>query len=75
MLLDRASTVNEAVEMLKQYNMWMDDDPASYHYFMADASELSTGFTQWSEVFNLSKRTVKMSILREYDKTFEFGIE
>ena len=38
-------------------------------------SELSTGFTQWSEVFNLSKRTVKMSILREYDKSFEFGIE
>ena len=37
--------------------------------------QLSTGFTQWSEVFNLTKRTVKMSILREYDKTFEFSIE
>ena len=37
--------------------------------------QISTGFTQWSEVFNLSRKTVKMSILREYDKTFEFTIE
>ena len=168
MLLDRASTVEEAVGMLGQYNMCMDDDEASYHFFMADATgdyaiveytktnpmdadeypsrmevlrgddawrfvtnfyaspsmadspdginnskhgkdrydilgsyleasqyrmnpdkamsllnkvsqgpevQISTGFTQWSEVFNLSKKTVKMSILREYDKTFEFTVE
>ena len=37
-------------------------------------SQASTGFTQWSEVYNLSKRTVSMSILREWGKTFEFGI-
>lgn len=35
----------------------------------------STGFTQWSELFNLSQRRVTMSILREWDKRFEFGIE
>lgn len=167
MLLDRASTVDEALAMLKEYNMCMDKYPdANYHLFMADAkgdcaiveytnpdtalnpdkmevlrgadamrcvtnfyvspsmadtahginksehgkkryeilseslnehkyamtpdeamallksvsqgpddSQLSTGFTQWSEVFNLTKRTVTMSILREYDKKFEFGIE
>lgn len=167
MLLDRASTVAEATEMLEQYNMCMDDDPASYHFFMADATgdyaiveytfeegekyptrmevlrgddiwryvtnfyaspsmidsphgsvisthgkwrydtlkvnlakyqyklnptqamnllekvaqgpddeeQRSTGFTQWSEVYNLSKKTVKMSILREFDKTFNFTIE
>lgn len=168
MLLDRAGTVEEAVEMLGQYNMCMDDDEASYHFFMADATgdyaiveytktnpldeeeyptvmevhrgddawrfvtnfyvspsmaespdgskhsdhgkdrydtlaehlgaaqykmnsdqvmellgevaqgpeaKRSTGFTQWSEVFNLSKTTVKMSILREYGHTFEFTIE
>ena len=166
MLLDRASTVNEAVEMLDKYNMCMDKDTASYHFFMADAtgdyaiveytnSNLkvhpdamevlrgvdtmrcvtnfyvsptmvdtkygmrhslhgrerywklrdalvkqnynmnapqvmdalgivaqgpydtyeSTGFTQWSEVFNLTKKRVSMSILREFDKTFEFGVE
>ena len=168
MLLDRASTVDQAIEMLNQYNMCMDNEEASYHFFMADATgdyaiieytknnpldpeenptkmevlkgdnawryvtnfytspsmadspdgsnnskhgkdrydtlccsmassqyklnsdgvmallskvsqgpevQLSTGFTQWSEVFNLTKRTVKMSILREYDKTFEFSIE
>lgn len=167
MLLDRASTVDEALAMLKGYNMSMDKYPgASYHLFMADAkgdcaiveytnpdtglhpdkmeilrgadamrcvtnfyvspsmadtehginksdhgkkryeilreslgkhqyamtadeamtllknvsqgpddSQLSTGFTQWSEVFNLTKRTVTMSILREYDRKFEFGIE
>lgn len=167
MLLDRASTVSEATKMLEQYNMCMDDDPASYHFFMADATgdyaiveytfkegeeyptemevlkgddawryvtnfyaspsmvdspdgsvlsthgksryntlkenlsnskyklnpvqamELlqkvaqgpdeeatrSTGFTQWSEVYNLNKKTVKMSILREYDKTFTFSVE
>ena len=166
MLLDRASTVKEAKEMLKDYSMYMDTDSASYHFFMADAKgdfaiveytnpdtqlnpnrleELSgadtlrcvtnfyvsptmyatphgmrhslhgkerydslragllrhnykmtpeealgllkvvaqgpdgyqgsTGFTQWSEVFNLSKKTVSMSILREWDKTFHFNVE
>ena len=166
MLLDRASTVKEAKEMLKDYSMYMDTDSASYHFFMADAKgdfaiveytnpdtqlnpnrleELSgadtlrcvtnfyvsptmyatphgmrhslhgkerydslragllrhnykmtpeealgllkvvaqgpdgyqgsTGFTQWSEVLNLSKKTVSMSILREWDKTFHFKVE
>ena len=166
MLLDRASTVKEAVKMLEDYNMCMDKDTASYHFFMADATgdyaiveytnnnlsdhpyqmetltghdtlryvtnfyvsptmadtehgikhsshgklrydilkrelsrynyqltptqaiavldsvaqgpentQLSTGFTQWSEVYNLSKRRVSMTILREWGKTFEFGIE
>ena len=166
MLLDRASTVKEAKEMLKDYSMYMDTDSASYHFFMADAKgdfaiveytnpdtqlnpnrleELSgadtlrcvtnfyvsptmyatphgmrhslhgkerydslragllrhnykmtpeealgllkvvaqgpdgyqgsTGFTQWSEVFNLSKKTVSMSSLREWDKTFHFKVE
>ena len=167
MLLDRASTVSEATKMLEEYNMCMDNDKASYHFFMADATgdyaiveytfkegeeyptemevlkgddawryvtnfyaspsmvdspdgsvlsthgksryntlkenlsnskyklnpvqamELlqkvaqgpdeeatrSTGFTQWSEVYNLNKKTVKMSIHREYDKTFTFSVE
>ena len=165
MLLDRVSTVKQAVEMLREYNMCMDTEQASYHYFMADATgdyaiveytfkerqdyptemeilegddalryvtnfyvspsmkdsengsiqsthgkdryntlkaeletlnyklnpdqamdllhkvaqgpevEESTGFTQWSEVYNLNKKTVKMSILREYDKTFEFTVK
>lgn len=38
MLLDRASTVKEATAMLEQYNMCMDTDTASYHFFMADAT-------------------------------------
>ena len=38
MLLDRVSTVKEATDMLKQYNMCMDTDTASYHFFMADAT-------------------------------------
>ena len=166
MLLDRASTVKEAVEMLKQYNMCMDSDPASYHYLMADATgdfaiveytnadleqhpdkmevhtgddawryvtnfyvsssmadtdhgfnhsthgmaryltlrdrlaqlnyrttpaealallqdvaqgpehpELSTGFTQWSEVYNLSRKSLTLSILREWEKSFEFKVK
>ncbi|MBS7409726.1 MAG: linear amide C-N hydrolase [Muribaculaceae bacterium] len=166
MLLDRASTVKEAVEMLKQYNMCMDNDPASYHYLMADATgdfaiveytnsdleqhpdkmevhtgddawryvtnfyvspsmadtdhgfnhsthgmaryltlrdrlaqlnyrttpaeafallqdvaqgpehpELSTGFTQWTEVYNLSRKSLTLSILREWNKSFEFKVK
>lgn len=40
MLLDRASTVKEAIEMLKQYNMRMKnlDNKHNYHFFMADAT-------------------------------------
>ena len=168
MLLDRASTVKQATEMLKQYNMVMDEFEASYHFMMADATgdyaiveytnpvnrgdsfpnkmevltghdtlryvtnfyvsptmndnndgyvkshhgkdrymkmrealrqlnynttfeqgmdvmklvaqgdpkdTASTGFTQWSEIYNLTKKRVTMSILREWDKRFEFGIE
>ena len=166
MLLDRASTVKEATDMLKNYNMCMDTDTASYHFFMADATgdyaiveytgdnvninnpenmevlrdndtlrcvtnfyvsptmletefggysshgrdrynnlragllkynynvtpsqalELlkivaqgpnddkgSTGFTQWSQVYNLTKRRLTLNLTREWDKTFEFGIE
>ena len=38
-------------------------------------SELTTGFTQWSEMYNLTKRRVTMSILREWDKTFSFEVK
>ena len=58
-----AMTADEAMTLLKNVSQGPDD------------SQLSTGFTQWSEVFNLTKRTVTMSILREYDRKFEFGIE
>ncbi len=166
MVLDRASTVKEAIEMLKHYNMCMDKDPASYHFFMADAlgdfaiieytnnntdvhpdtmevltgddalryvtnfylspsmadtphgrnisthgknryeilrdrladlkykaspaqafellqavsqgpddDQSSTGFTQWSQVYNLNEKTVTMSILREWNKQFIFHIK
>ena len=166
MLLDRASTVKEATAMLEKYNMCMDTDTASYHFFMADAtgdyaiveytgdnvninnpknmevlrdndtlrcvtnfyvsptmvktefggysnhgrkrykdlrdgllkhnynvtpsqalellkivaqgpegSKSSTGYTQWSEVYNLTKRRLTLNLTREWDKTFEFGIE
>lgn len=37
--------------------------------------ELSTGFTQWSEVYNLSRKTLTLSILREWDKSFEFKVK
>ena len=167
MLLDRVSTVEEATSMLKRYNMCMDTDTASYHFFMADAKgdyaiveytgkdvniknptnmetlwhndtlryvtnfyvsptmlntefggdshhgrqrynylkeglrkynynvtssqalellklvsqgpddpdQSSTGYTQWSEVYNLTKRRLTLNLTREWDKTFEFGIE
>lgn len=167
MLLDRASTVKEAIAMLKQYNMCMDKDPnANYHFFMADATgdwaiveytnadvnqhpdkmevlttddilryttnfyvspsmadtpyginhsmhgkdrydnlkkvlkeknytltpeqamdllklvsqgpdgdQSSTGFTQWSEVYDLNNKSLKLHILREWDKTFEFKVK
>ena len=166
MLLDRASTVKEATAMLDKYNMCMDRDTASYHFFMADATgdyaiveytgkdvniknptnmetlwqndtlrcvtnfyvsptmretvfggyshhgrdrydtlragllkynynvtpaqglelmktvaqgpndeKSSTGFTQWTEMYNLTKRRLTMNLTREWDKTFEFGIE
>lgn len=40
MLLDKASTVKQAVEMLRQYNMNMSGQGKynNYHYFMADAT-------------------------------------
>ncbi|MGM9694463.1 MAG: carcinine hydrolase/isopenicillin-N N-acyltransferase family protein [Alloprevotella sp.] len=166
MLLDKASNVQEAMDLLEKYNMTADKAKANYHFFMADAKgdyaiveytdadtlnhpntmerlekndtlrcvtnfyvsptmantkhginqsehgmdrykklrstlqqynyqltsplamwllsqvaqgpenpELSTGFTQWSEVFNLTRKTVTMSILREYNHAFSFQVE
>ena len=166
MLLDRASTVKEATAMLDNYNICMDTDTASYHFFMADATgdyaiveytgknvninhpenmevlrdndtlrcvtnfyvsptmletefggyslhgrdrykdlragllkhnynvtpsqalellkivaqgpyddKSSTGFTQWSQVYNLTKRHLTLNLTRDWAKTFEFGIE
>ena len=166
MCLDRASTVKEAVAMLNKYNMHMDKEKASYHFFMADATgdyaiveytdantsnyptnmevltgndtlrcvtnfyvspsmadtpyginhsmhgkdrydnlkkvlkeknytltpeqamdllklvsqgpdgdQSSTGFTQWSEVYDLNNKSLKLHILREWDKTFEFKVK
>ena len=40
-----------------------------------DGDQGSTGFTQWSEIFDLTRRSVTMNILREWNKTFTFGIE
>lgn len=169
LLLDKASSVNHAIELLKQYNMRMKnlDDKHNYHFFMADAhgdyaiveytrntsnpnekfptqmevfkgndtlrcvtnfyispsmvgttdgwgsdhgktryfdmrttllnhnykldsydamSLLSlvsqepnvtdpTSFTQWSALYNLSEKSVRLAILREYGKTHDFKIE
>ena len=167
MLLDKAGSVDEAIELLEQYNMCSDKVQASYHFFLADAKgnyaiveytadpngsskphkmevlkdndayryvtnfyvapsmadtehginhsqhgmaryetlrnklqemnyrltptqgmellkavaqgpenpELSTGFTQWSEMYNLSKKTVTLSILREFEHNFVLGIQ
>lgn len=169
MLLDRASTVDEAIEMLQQYNMRMynTDDLHNYHFFMADAtgnyaiveytrdpknpaekyptrmevlngndtlrcvtnfyvsptmagtndgwgsthgwtryldmrttllnhhyaldsaagmSLLSlvsqkrkdddpTSFTQWSALYNLSEKSVRLALLREYGKVYNFKVE
>lgn len=168
MIIDKASTVDEAIELLKQYNMSM-VSPAngSYHYFLADANgdyaiveygynsvddfdknpdkfvvlkgeehsyvtnfyvdpaiegdtllgsgsnhgkaryeilrdkltmnvykltakeamellcaasskpkpEENTSHTQWSAVYNLSKRTLNFSILQEYEKSYSFTLE
>ena len=43
--------------------------------YQGPKSEGSTGFTQWSEMINLSDKEVEMSILGEYNKTFEFEVD
>lgn len=169
MLLDRASTVKQAVQMLQQYNMRMKntDNKHNYHFFMADATgdyaiveytrnpnnpndslpsrmEVLTGndtlrcvtnfyvsptmrgtndgwgsnhgktryfdmrstlmghryalnqkeamsllnlvsqeanesdptsFTQWSALYNLSEKTVRLALLREYGKEYFFKVK
>lgn len=169
LLLDNASTVEEAIALLKQYNMRMynTDDKHNYHYLMADAlgnhaiveytrdpnnpkeefptrmevlqhndtlrcvtnfyvsptmagttdgwgsehgktrywdlrstlqnhnyaltpegamSLLSlvsqerkdddpTSFTQWSALYNLTSKSVRLALLRDYTKFFEFKVE
>lgn len=164
MLLDRASTVKEAVKMLKEYDMDMRGNGRSnYHFFMADATgdyaiveytipngdsiprvmevytgndtlrcvtnfyvsptmagttdgwgsehgkvryetmrntlseknytlnnneamdlleavsqpptEELTSQTQWSSLYNLTEKTLKLAILREYGKKYEFKVK
>ena len=40
-----------------------------------DGDQGSTGFTQWSEMYNLSKKRVTMHILREWEKPFVFQVK
>lgn len=169
MLLDRASTVEQAIEMLGQYNMNMKntDDAHNYHFFMADATgdyaiveytrnpadstethptrmevltkndtlryvtnfyvsptmagtndgwgslhgktryfdlkqtlednnyalkandamsllekvsqkanpDDPTSFTQWSALYNLSQKSIRLALLREYGKEYHFRVE
>lgn len=166
MLLDNASDVDSAIELLKKYNMDMGafGDKGNYHYFMADAKgnyaiveyvypegsdvpsvmkvlnqndtmryvtnfyvapemvatphgyyskhghdrydtlkvklpplnyrvtddqamsllsdvsqtpkpEVLTSFTQWSAVYNMSRKSMVLSILREYGKRYNFTVE
>ena len=35
----------------------------------------STGFTQWTEVYNLNSKKVTMSILREWNANFTFKVK
>ena len=56
-------TPSQALELLKVVAQGPDDDKSS------------TGFTQWSQVYNLTKRRLTLNLTREWDKTFEFGIE
>ena len=57
-------TSSQALELLKLVSQGPDGPDQS-----------STGFTQWSEVYNLTKRRLTLNLTREWDKTFEFGIE
>ena len=56
-------TPSQALELLKIVAQGPNDDKSS------------TGFTQWSQVYNLTKRRLTLNLTREWDKTFEFGIE
>ncbi len=38
MMLDHARTVDEAVELLKQYDLWIPSNDGNYHFYMADAT-------------------------------------
>lgn len=35
----------------------------------------STGFTQWSEIYNLTQKSVTMYVLREWGQRFTFEVE
>lgn len=68
MLLDRASTVEEAVEMLGEYNMYM-DSPASgsFHFFMADATGDYAIVEYIYDSEDYIGRPCKMRILKDND--------
>ncbi len=38
MMLDHARTVDEAVALLKQYDLWIPSNDGNYHFYMADAT-------------------------------------
>jgi len=54
-------TEEQAISLLKAVSQ--DPDP-----------QKSTSHTQWTNVYNLSNRTVKAAILQEYDKWYEFDL-
>jgi len=71
---DRYNTLRDT---LKTYNYIL-TAPQSRSLLQAVAQDPNpakpTSHTQWSNVYNLSKRTVECAILQEYTKWFEFTI-
>ncbi len=55
-------TEKQAVSLLKAVSQ--DPDP-----------QKPTSHTQWSNVYNMSRRTVKTAILQEYEKWYEFSVK
>ena len=70
---------NHLSDVLKAHNYIMTPDQARDLLELVsqgpDDDQSSTGFTQWSEVFNLTKRELSLSILREWHKSFHFRVK
>lgn len=59
----------------KNYSLKEDDAMDLLKAVSQPPTEELTSQTQWSSLYNLTERTLRLSILREYGKEFNFKVD
>ena len=71
---DRYDTIRNTLKA-KNYTLSEDEAMTLLKNVSQPPTEELTSQTQWSSLYNLTQKTLRLAILREYGKEYEFRVE